>query len=226
MSALRGVVFDLDGTLIDSERLWADAEIALAASHGVVWTEQDAAACFGGTLSRTLQRIIDRGLGIGIEEARERILREMEARYRAHVPWLPGAEALLVELRDAGIPTALGTMCVRRLVDVVVADAPAGTLGHTVAGDEVTLGKPDPEVFLRAMSLLGCTPEEAVIFEDSPIGVGAAVAAGAAVVAFPPDAAGREHLRRHPAVTVLRGTADVDLRLVRRVHSGEVVDGW
>ena len=101
------------------------------------------------------------------EEVAEWFLDGMAERMAGGVPWKPGAAQLLAELRSHGVRTALVSSSYRRMVDVVLADLPPDTFDVSVAGDEVVLGKPDPEPYLRALALLACSPTTAVVLEDS-----------------------------------------------------------
>lgn len=223
---MKGVIFDLDGTLIDSEPLWARVETSVAASGGVLWTEEDAFSCFGRPLSVTAQTIIDRGLDLTVAEAIDRMTGELIGIYRAGVPWLSGAVELLSELHSAGIVTALGTQSVRPLASAVQDAAPAGTLTELVTGDELDNGKPDPEVFLTAIGRLGLTADDVVVVEDSPTGVAAGVAAGVPVLAVPPSEEVYRSYARKEGVSIAADLTQVSAELLRRVHTGEKVDLW
>lgn len=224
--ALKGVVFDLDGTLINSEPLWARAETAVAAAGGVSWTEEDAFSCFGRPLSVTAQTIIDRGLDLTVAEAIDRMTGELIGIYRAGVPWLPGAVELLSELHNAGIVTALGTQSVRPLASAVQDAAPAGSLTELVTGDELNNGKPDPEVFLTAIDRLGLIPDDVVVVEDSPTGVAAGVAAGVPVLAVPPSEEIYHFYAEKEGVSIASDLTQVNTELLRTVRTGEKVDLW
>lgn len=222
----RGVVFDLDGTLINSEPLWARVESSVAAADGIDWTEEDAFSYFGRPLAQTTQAIIDRGLDLTVDEAIDRMITELSSIYRSGVPWLPGAVDLLATLQANGTATALGTQSFRRLASIVRDAAPEGTLREMVTGDELHKGKPDPEVFLTASQRLGLRPEEIVIVEDSSTGVDAGVATGAPVLAVPPSDAVHSSYAGQNGVSTVRSLSQVNLDLLIRIHAGETVDLW
>lgn len=187
------VLFDLDGTLIDSEDLWWDAECRVVSGWGGTWTREDQAHCLGGPLERVTGYMAERtGATVPADEIGRRLLDEMEALLRSdEVLWRPGALELLVDCRLAGIPTALVSASHRRLLDAV-ADAVAQQPGvpdpafdATVAGDEVDEGKPHPEPYLAAARLLRVPIEQTVVVEDSPTGVASGQASGAFVLAVP-----------------------------------------
>ena len=103
---------------------------------------------------------------------------------RTEIPWQPGAERLLKSLHGR-VPLALVTMSYRSLADAVLDALPVGTFSAVVTGDQVTYGKPHPEPYLRACQALGVRPQDCVVIEDSPAGIGSGLAAGAQVVAMP-----------------------------------------
>ena len=185
------VLFDMDGTLIDSEGLWLDAEVAVMASLGATWQESDQEHCLGGPLERVADYMIERsGADVSPDDVGLMLLDAMEQRLRATpLAWRPGARTLLVECRTQGIPTALVSASWNRLIDAVNEKITAD-LGHTafdvvVAGDDVVNSKPHPDPYLAAASALGLAPGECLALEDSPTGVRSAVAAGCCVIAIP-----------------------------------------
>ncbi len=227
MRAFDAVVFDLDGTLIDSEPLWESAEIALAAAHGVAWDAADARAFFGKPLRETTAAIIERGAPLTVDDAISAMIDDIASAYRTAIPWMPGADALLRALAAAEVSTAIGTMSFARLTGTVSASAPAGTLRTTVSGDEVSRGKPDPEIFLTAIGRLQTDAARTIVVEDSPTGVRAALASGATVLAVPPDAAAYSDIRGlSDEVNVIPSLEHADLALLDRLAGGDRVDLW
>lgn len=180
------VLWDLDGTLVDTEPLWMEAEHALAQRHGAVWTQEDALALVGNALTVSGRYIVDRmGLSITPEAVIEELMDHMVRHTHTRVAFRPGARELLAELRALGVPCALVTMSYRRLVEPILPLFPAGSFDAVVAGDEVREGKPHPEAYLRAAELLGVRADDCVAIEDSPSGASSAEAAGARVVVVP-----------------------------------------
>jgi HAD superfamily hydrolase (TIGR01509 family) len=180
------VLWDMDGTLVDTEPYWMGAEYALVAEHGGSWTEAQAKGLVGNPLpvsAETLRR--EGGVDLPIGVIVERMLEHVVAEVRRHLPWRPGAQELLEALRAADVPCALVTMSYAVLADAVVSALPPGTFAAVVTGDQVRNGKPHPEPFLTAARLLGVPPEDCVAIEDSRTGAASAHAAGAAVVAVP-----------------------------------------
>jgi len=213
------VLFDLDGTLLDSEDLWWDAECRVVARWGGTWTREDQAHCLGGPLERVTTYMADKtGAPQSPEQIGIDLLSTMEGLLRAgNLQWRPGALELLTECRAAGVPTALVSASHRRLLDAVsdaVADHPGmpdPAFDVTVAGDEVNQGKPHPEPYLEAARQLGVPIAACVVVEDSPTGVASGQASGAYVLAVPHMVAVPPHPRRQ-VVETLEGVTLGDLR--------------
>ena len=198
------VLWDMDGTLIDSEPYWIDAEMALAARFGVSWTHADGLTLVGNPLDVSAQVLVDRGVRLTEAEI-------IDARAAASMPWVAGAKALLGKVVGAGIPCALVTMSIGSLVDRVVEQA-GDVFAAVVTGDQVARGKPDPESYLLAARRLGVDPTRCVAIEDSPVGIRAAHASGAATIAVP------RHTKDPgiPGVTVLTTLEGVGLQDLAR----------
>ena len=180
------VLWDMDGTLVDTEPYWMACEHQLVDAFGGRWTEEDARSIIGFDLLDAAVVLRDRG-GVDLEpqDIVERMLDGVIARVRERVPWRPGARRLLSELNELGVPCALVTMSWSRLVDTVVAALAPIEFQAIVTGDHVRHGKPHPEPYLLAAERLGVDPTECVAIEDSPSGVTSAGAAGCVVVAVP-----------------------------------------
>lgn len=178
------VLWDLDGTLVDSEPYWIAAEYALVAEFGGQWSDAHAHALVGNELLVSAEYIRRHG-GVDLSPERivDRLLDQVVARVREHLPWRPGAQRLLEELVAAGIPCALVTMSYRRLAEAVMEGLPPGTFATLVTGDEVSQGKPHPEPYLTAAARLGMPPTACTAIEDSPTGLASAEAAGVPVLA-------------------------------------------
>ena len=214
------VLWDLDGTLVDTEPYWIDAEYELTGAHGVTWTHEHAMAVVGMALLDAAQVMVDAGVPLAGPEVVDFMVSRVVARLREQVPWRPGARRLLRELADAGVPCALVTMSYRSIADVVVEAAPAGAFGVVVTGDSVTRGKPHPEPYLQAVEKLGVEASRTVAIEDSPTGIASATAAGTRPLAVPhvvpiPATAGRSRL---PSL------ADVTLADRSAIAAGQVLD--
>lgn len=185
------VLFDMDGTLVDSEKLWDVALQELAQEYGGELSE-DARRSIVGTAMAESMRILHDDLGqperdpeISGAWINARIL-EL---FRTGLPWRPGAFELLRAVRAAGIPTALVTSSPRALVEIALDTLGRDNFDTVVAGDEVVAAKPHPEPYLTAARLLGVPIERCVAIEDSATGVASALASGAAVLAVPAEVA-------------------------------------
>ncbi len=176
----RAVLWDLDGTLIDSEHYWAISQNRLAKQYGATWTDEDERGVIGSSLYDSSE-LIRQKFGIqdrSVQEIIDHLTDEVIEQMRASLPWRPGALELLLELKQAGIKTAMVTMSMRRMA-LAVADAiPFPAFDAVIAGDDVRFGKPHPEPYLTAAEKLGFHPRECIAFEDSITGLTSAVAAG------------------------------------------------
>ncbi|MDP4675882.1 MAG: HAD family phosphatase [Candidatus Nanopelagicales bacterium] len=221
------VLWDLDGTLIDSEGVWLAAETQLMAGLGVDWTEADQRWCLGGPMDRVtayMRERVVRTTGQVVPEANFKIelLQRMEDMLSNTPPqWQTGSISLLRELVAAEIPLGLVTASHRTLlraleqvldVDlpalVSAPDKPAAAIFQiTVAGDEVARTKPDPMPYLFAAQSLNVSIADCIVLEDSPTGVASGVASGAMVIAI-------EHLtpiEAGPRCHVVSNLADLDV---------------
>jgi len=183
---LDAVLWDLDGTLVDTEPSWIAAEYRLVASFGGSWSDEQARAQVGNPLLVTGEYLREHG-GVPLPAARivELLLADVLADVRREVHWRPGVRRLLAECRQQGLATALVTMSYLELAEAVTDRLPAGSFDVLVTGDQVSRGKPDPEAYLLAADRLGVDPARCLAIEDSVTGVAAAEAAGCLVVAVP-----------------------------------------
>jgi len=220
------VLWDMDGTLVDTEPYWIEAEHALAAEHGATWSHEQAMHLVGSDLLDSGRYIVDEmGLDLTPEQVVDRLLDGVVGRVVEAVPWRPGARELLAALRREGVPCALVTMSWRRFTDPVLAHLPEGTFDAVVTGDAVSRGKPHPEPYETAARLLGVEPADAVAIEDSETGTRSAEAAGCTVVVVPLHVPVEPGERRFPHDT-LEGLTPTDLaRLARTVAAGGPVPG-
>jgi HAD superfamily hydrolase (TIGR01509 family) len=177
------VLWDMDGTLVDTEPLWIETEHDMARAHGATWTQADALELVGNDL-------LDSGLYIkkrmGLDATPGAIVDELIAGVLAkmtdEMPWRPGALALLGSLGEAGVRCGLVTMSYTSFVAPILRHLPPETFRVVVTGDQVSRGKPHPEPYLTAAAALGVRAEECVAIEDSNTGAKSAEAAGCLVL--------------------------------------------
>ena len=180
------ILFDHDGTLVDTEPVWAAAKVALTAEFGGTWTEQDTLDCLGLSMQFTLDRLRERGVNLPNEEINDRLVAKVrEALAQQPVEFLPGIERFLSEVRDAQIPAAIVTNATTSVARRTANAAPEGTFSVVIGNDETTHPKPDPQPYLLAAERLGVDPTQCVALEDSPSGVRSATAAGMRVIVVP-----------------------------------------
>lgn len=183
---MKAVLWDMDGTLVDTEPYWISTEFELAEKYGGSWSREHALNLVGNDLIES-GRYIREHMGIDVEPAQivEELLDGVVAQVERQVPWCPGAVELLAALNEAGIPCGLVTMSYRRFVAPILAALPTDTFTAVVTGDTVSQGKPHPEPYLKGAQLLRQRPEDCLAIEDSNTGVRSAVAAGCTVLVVP-----------------------------------------
>lgn len=180
------VLWDMDGTIVDTEPYWIAAEFEIVELHGDTWSHDLAKAVVGFDLLDSAEYMRQHGgVRLSAPEIVEMLLDRVVARLQESVPWRPGARELLAAVQEAQIPTALVTMSWRRFADEVVQCLPERCFTATVVGDEVTHGKPHPEPYLLAAEKLGVDPSDCLAIEDSPTGARSALAAGCWVLGVP-----------------------------------------
>jgi HAD superfamily hydrolase (TIGR01509 family) len=186
------VLWDMDGTLIDSERLWDVSLRATARDLGGELSARAIASLVGVDIDTSIVVLLG-DLGLAATPGRiawtyDRLVELTEELFVAgEVEWRPGARAALHTVRDAGIPTALVTNSLRRITELALDGIGREFFDVTVCGDEVENGKPAPDPYRRAAELLGVPVDGCVAVEDSPNGALAAERAGAAVLVVPCD---------------------------------------
>ena len=180
------ILFDHDGTLVDTEPVWAAAKVALTAEFGGTWTEQDTLDCLGLSMQFTLDRLRERGVNLPDEEINDLLVAKVhETLAQQPVEFLPGIERFLSEVREAQIPAAIVTNATTSVARRTANAAPEGTFSVIIGNDETTHRKPDPQPYLLAAERLGVDPTQCVAIEDSPSGVRSATAAGMRVIVVP-----------------------------------------
>jgi HAD superfamily hydrolase (TIGR01509 family) len=185
------VLWDLDGTLLDSEKLWDIPLYELTEKLGGELSAEARNAMVGSNMAVTL-RLIYAEVGIPdpspeqLADSAAWIDRRMAEVFRQGLPWRPGAADALTAVHTAGLPMALVTSTQRGLTEIALDTVGKSLFRVTVCGDEVDgLNKPHPEPYLKACRLLDVDPATCVAIEDSPTGTASAVAAGCTVLVVP-----------------------------------------
>lgn len=185
-SSLQAVLLDMDGTLVDTEGFWWDAESEAFAELGHLLKDEWREVVVGGPMTRSAGFLIEAtGADITVEELTVLLNTKFVERLRRGVPLMPGARRLLTELAAHGVPAALVSASHRRVVDEMLVSLGRENFAHTVAGDELSRTKPHPDPYLRAAARLGADPARCAVVEDTVTGVTSAEAAGCQVVAVP-----------------------------------------
>jgi HAD superfamily hydrolase (TIGR01509 family) len=206
------VFFDMDGLLVDTEKLWFQVESDVMRHLGAGWTTADQEHLVGGSMPETVAYMLQvSGSGKDPAELEAWMLDELLALLAEGFDMMPGAAELLTEVRASGVPTGLVTSSTR-----LVAEAVLGGIGHdhfdiVVTGDDVLRFKPHPEPYLSAAGTLGVDPACCAVLEDSLSGVAAATAAGCAVVAVPSVRA----IPPAPRRLVVESLKQVDMAVLR-----------
>ena len=188
MTALRAVLFDMDGTLLDSEKLWDVALVDLAEWLGGELSTAARHRMVGSSMGRSVAILhADLGVEADPESSACYLTERMEELLAGEIPWRPGAEEFLASVHASGIPTGLVTSTHRRLTDIALTTIGPENFLVTVCGDEVDRPKPNPDPYLLAAHMLDVPTAASVVLEDSPLGVAAAEAAGCVVIAIPSE---------------------------------------
>ncbi|HUW87810.1 MAG TPA: HAD family phosphatase [Candidatus Paceibacterota bacterium] len=180
------ILFDMDGTLVDTEPLWLVSETELMDEYDYAWTSQDQANCLGGPLDRVGEYMHDlAGKVESPEFFRDSLIARMAEKLHRGAVLMDGAAELLQVCAEFEIPVALVSASPRILVDAVLENLPSHRFQVSVSSDDVVNTKPDPEGYLKSVDMLGVDIATCLILEDSLTGVEAARASGGFVVAIP-----------------------------------------
>jgi HAD superfamily hydrolase (TIGR01509 family) len=213
---VKAVLWDMDGTLVDSEKLWDVSMHALYARMGAVLTPEVRESTLGGSAETVMQIVYD-DVGrdpdpVAMAESADWLHDYTGDLFEQGLPWRPGAQELLDRLLTAGIPMALVTNTRRDLAERALKSIGGHYFSVTVCGDEVPSGKPAPDPYLRAAELLGLSTGCCLAIEDSVTGTASAEAAGCPVLVVPNDMAVPQGPRRkHVESLSLLDVADLQV---------------
>lgn len=211
-ATLQAVFLDLDGTLVDTEGFWWEAEAEVFAELGHILDDAHREVVVGGPMTRSAGYLLQvTGVDLSLTELSVLLNAAFLARIGRGVPLMPGARRLLAELAAHDVPTALVSASHRAIVDQMLRSLGPESFRLTLAGDDLPRTKPHPDPYLTAAARLGVDPARCAVIEDTMTGVAAGEAAGCPVVAVPsvapvPPAAGR---------TIVRSLEEVDLPFLR-----------
>jgi len=179
-----GVIFDMDGVLINSYNAHRESWDRVLPGHGLHMTDDMFATTFGQRSMDVLGRLypsLSRQEIFSIHEEKALAVREI---IRADFPEREGASELIRLLHRAGAIIAVGSSAPKENVNLLLEKLPASKyISATTSGSELKQGKPDPEVFVRTVHKIGLPPEKCIVVEDAPAGIKAARAAGCGVIA-------------------------------------------
>jgi len=195
---MSAILFDMDGTLIDSEPLWLEAEIEIMEELGCDWDQQDQINCLGGPIDKTENYMQDRSNNIKpFGYFTKKLDDVMEQKLSTKLDLIPNALEIIDECKRSELKIALVTASSGRLMRAVLKRFPVGIFDTTVSYDDVKRSKPDPEPYLLASKTLGVNITNCVVLEDSLTGVQSGLSAGAQVIGIP-------HLVKMPSNPNLR----------------------
>ena len=185
LNGKKAVLFDLDGTLVDSMWMWKDIDIEFLGRFGYGLPEDLQREIEGMSFSETASYFKERfSLPMTVEEIKDCWIAMSIEKYRTEVGLKPGALEFLKYCRERGIRTGVATSNGRDMVDAVIESLKIGDyLGEVATACEVEAGKPEPDIYLEVARRLSVEPEECLVFEDIPAGIVAGKRAGMTVLA-------------------------------------------
>ena len=212
------VVFDLDGTLVETEQVWHDVRLEYVTEHSGRWNDRAQQTMMG---MRTQEWAAYIRTELNVRESESTIARDVLngviARLSRHIPILPGANEALERLSNAfrlGLATSAALPVAQSVLKETGWDK---KFEAVVSADEVARGKPSPDVYERALELLGADAARSAAIEDSTNGLRSAVAAGLVTIAIPNRSYPPEPSALALAARVISTLPELDVPLVRDV---------
>ena len=226
MGIERGVIFDVDGVLVDSYHAHFTSWQMMCRERGLPITQQDFVTTFGRTSREVIRYLWGDYISSDemiqeLDHRKETLFREMLSQ---DFPAMEGAVALIDRLHDAGYRLALGSSAPPENVDVVIDQMQRRHVFQAiVTGNDVTRGKPDPQVFLIAATRMCLPPSQCLVVEDAPAGITAAHAAGMRCVGF--ASTGRERETLSAADLVIDGLDELQVVTIEQLLTGSQANG-
>ena len=216
------LLLDQDGTLIDSEPLWEQAEAEMMRSLGGELTRDMREKMIGGPLRTTIDIILEAtGANRDPQELEIQLVSEVARLVQSGgVPWMPGVHSLFDRMNAAGVPLGLVTSSWRQIADGVAQAAPEPGFARIVTGEDIARPKPEPDAYVKAARLFGADIRRCVAVEDSLTGIRSALASGAIVVVIP----GVVDVPASPAYSRVTCLDDVSIELLEALMAGERFD--
>ena len=207
------VIWDVDGTLVDTAELHFQAWCVLARELGQPFSRADFAATFGWRNPDIIPKLFGRHNPVEVAQLGDRKEEMYRAEAKKGVQLLPGVRSLLAGVADAGGKQAVGSSAPRKNLELILdITHTARTFGAVIAMEDTQRGKPDPQVFLLAAERLGVRPARCVVLEDAPVGVQAAKAGGMRAI-------GVTFVGHHPAGALENAGADRVVPSLERVDA-------
>lgn len=198
----------MDGTLVDSEPIWAEEESKLMAEYGVTWTESDSHACLGGPISKLdtyMRNLVSEPLAPNV--LANQLVERMAKRLTTDTQFAAGAFNLLSEFQSANLPLALVTASNRDIMNSVLSSFDRSYFPVAVCSEDVSQSKPNPEGYLLAAEKLNVDIERCLIIEDSLTGMTAAIESGAYLLGINPH----HSLKKYERAVFISGLTDISM---------------
>jgi HAD superfamily hydrolase (TIGR01509 family) len=214
---VQAVIWDFDGTMVDTEPVWASTEQQMMAEHGVIWSDEMMRAKVGQPATLSAKQMAQ---AAGLPDEVDRFYRDLHDRVATRIrteelPFLPGVKSLIHELERNGTKAAVVTASNGQIIEAARERLPE-VFEFIITADDVPRSKPHPDPYLQAFERLGVDPLDAIILEDSVPGSRSALDAGGLVFAVPQFVRLPPDPRMHISPDALETTTFIDLNHVWR----------